>query len=136
MEKKKVESIHIYSYSKVWSLEHSIYSLGNINLPVPIHPYDLLYFVGTLVFIVLLCKVIPVLSLFPVIIRYILTPYGLTTFLRKKKLDGKNPLKYFIAYAKYYLFEKGQYFERFRRFTDRVDLERLSWICSVKYHRR
>lgn len=135
-ENKKNEKIQIYSYAKVWTLEHSIYSLGNVILPVPIHPYNLLYFALSLAVVMMLCNVLPMLNLFPLIFRYIGFPYAITVFLRKKKLDGKSPIKYFIAYLKYQLMERGRYFERFKGFPDRAVTCKLEWICSMRYHRR
>lgn len=136
MENEKGQKLQIYSYAKIWSLEHSIYSLGNINLPVPVHPYNLLYFAGALAFVMLLCKIFPLLCLLPVILRYLALPYGITIFLRKKKLDGKSPVKYLLAYIKYEFFERGRYFERFNGFSDRTEVYPMEWICSTKYHKR
>lgn len=135
-EKGKSERIQIYSYSKVWNIEHRIYSIGNINLPVPVQPYNALYFVLSCGFVVALCRLLPIISLLPGVIRYFVFPYAITVFLRKKKLDGKNPIKYFIAYIKYQLFERGRYFEHFKSFSDRATTYQLKWICSVKYHKR
>lgn len=135
MENEKVEKIQIYSCQKVWKIEHSIYSVGNINLPVPVQPSNLLYFCGTFAIMALLCKLFPVLYSLPFVLRVFAIPYGITVFLRKKKLDGKNPIKYLIAWIKYELFENGKYFERFEGFSDRSEQKQINWLCSMKYHR-
>lgn len=136
MEEKESEKIQIYSYAKVWSLEHSIYSIGNVNLPIPVHPYDVLYFVIALVLVTMLGRFLQAFNLLPGIIRYFIFPYLISVFLRKKKLDGKSPIKYFIAYIKYQLCEQGRYFEHFKSFPDRATTYQLKWICSAKYHKR
>lgn len=115
-------------------MEHSIYTLGNITLPVPIHPYNLLYFVAALMIVMGLTKVLPEITVLPVVIRYLGIPYGITVFLRKKKLDGKNPIKYFKAYI-IYLIETGMYFEHFKGHSDKVNTYKIDGFCSIQYHR-
>ncbi len=132
---EKTEKIQIYSYAKVWNLEHSIYSIGNVNLPVPIHPNNALYFIGSFLFIIILGKIFPLINLFPVIVRCLIIPYAITYVLRKKKLDGKSPIKYFIGLLIYELFIDGRYFERFKGYSERPQIEKMNWICSVRYHK-
>lgn len=129
------EKLRIYSYAKVWNMEHSIYTLGNVNLPVPIHPNNAIYFIGSFFFLMLIGKILPVINLLPVIVRYVIIPYALTFFLRKKKLDGKNPIRYFVGYIRYQLYENGKYFERFKVYSDYANIEKMNWICSVRYHK-
>ena len=79
----------LYSYEKVWKVEKKIYSLGNIHLPVPIKPMELLYYAAVLGIVLLLDSMIPVLQPVPWIIKYLIVPFFIVKFLLKKKFDGK-----------------------------------------------
>lgn len=124
-EKKKLQ---LKAYSKVWKIENRIYAIQNIILPVPIAPREILYFfvIATIFFI--LSKIIPFLSAVPVMLRYLLLPIVFTKFLLKKKLDGKMPHKYFVAWIKYIL--DNRYIERFKKYSTDKEKIKLEWYCS------
>lgn len=125
--------ITLYSYEKVWKVEKKIYSFGNIVLPAPINPYDLLYFFVFAVGVAVLGKLIPVITAVPIIIRFCVIPYFAARFVQKKKLDGKNPIKYFFGYLKYTFLDKGTYIEHFNKNLDKKEKEiKIDWICSKK----
>lgn len=123
--------IKLYSYKKFWRVEKKIYSFQNIVLPVPVNPYDVLYFMIVFFISFLIGKIIPAYLTVPVVIRCIAIPYAVTNYIRKKKLDGKNPIKYFRDYIKYIFTEKGNYFEGFKKNVNRKEVIHLSWKCSV-----
>ena len=129
--------IRLYSYSKVWRVKKKIYAIQNIILPAPIEPYDLLYFAAAAAVIMILGNLIPILRGIPTIIRFVVIPYGVTQFLTKKKLDGKNPIKYFIGYIYYVFAIRNTYIEKFKMYPDRKE-ERLKikWFCSKGYSKR
>lgn len=133
--KEEVQRIQINSYASVWKVEHSIYSIGNMVLPVPIKPYDLLYMGSTVLVIAFLEKMLPFLASIPLVIKYLGIPYIGTTFMRKMKFDGKNPIRFFISYVRYALFEKEFYFERFRSYANTSKKYKMCGNCSVRYHR-
>lgn len=125
-----MEKVTLYSYSKVWKLEKKIYAIQNLTLPVPVNPYAALYFVFAAGLIMLLGGLIPVIESIPVVIRYIAIPGGIATFILRKKLDGKNPIKYFIGYIKFIFLEKGKYIERFTTYQEKKHKVVLAWDCS------
>lgn len=121
----------IYSYTKVWKIEKKIYAFSNFKLPVPINPNDLLYFGVTATSIFILGKVIPIATAIPPVLRFIFVPYGAMSFFRKKKLDGKNPILYFVGYIRYIFLERGTYIERFHVQTaKKEEVVILNWNCS------
>jgi hypothetical protein len=126
MENKK---INIRSYNKVWEIENRIYAIQNIVLPVPLKPREVLYFFVIAAVIFILSVVIPGFSHIPSVLRYLVTPFALTQFFLKKKLDGKMPQKYFISWLGY-LFTKNQYIERFQAYPQHQGKIRLNWMCS------
>ncbi|SFS08054.1 TcpE family conjugal transfer membrane protein [Anaeromicropila populeti] len=130
-----MESIRLYSYAKVWKVEHKIYSFNNINLPVPIKPFDVLYFGVSMLFVMLVGKFLPFFEHIPTLIRLGAMPYGIMVFMQKKKLDGKNPIKYFFGYIMYFIFEKGKYIERFQIMSDKEVKFKLVWWSSRVCHK-
>ena len=97
MDNSEQKKVTIYSYSKVWKVEKRIYAIQNLVLPVPIDPWQLLYFGITWAAINLTFGALPGFSSIPVVIRSILIPYLISKFLLTKKLDGKNPIRYMIG---------------------------------------
>lgn len=129
-------SIRLYSYNKVWKSEKKVYALGNIILPVPVAIYDALYFVITLLVMLAIGNIIPITEHIPFVFR-IAIPIGITKFLRKKKLDGKNPIKYLWSYLIYILIDKYSYIERFNLHPVRKKEEyKINWNCSYAYEKR
>lgn len=129
--------VKLYSYKKVWKISYKIYSIANINLPVPVDPYDLLYFFGAAGFILILGNIFPVLKNIPPVLSYVALPYGVMKFLTKKKLDGKNPIKYFVGYLYHIFVERNTYIERFKTYPyKREERLKLRWFCSMGYSKR
>ncbi len=130
MEENKIK---IFSYAKVWKVEKKIYAISRFSLPRPISPYDLLAFAGVVLCMMLFSKLIPLLAVMPVIIRYIGIPYAIVAYLTKKKLDGKNPLKYFSGCILYFFTVRGTYLQLFHRNRNMQKKEKitLNWNCSM-----
>lgn len=129
MESKKKE-ISIYSYIKVWRVEKKMYAIQNLILPVPIDPWQLLYFGGTWIVCNLLFSIIPGFSQIPVIIRSIIVPFAISKFLMTKKFDGKNPLRFMGGMIIYLLMERGRTVERFKIHDTKQPVLKLEWNCS------
>ncbi len=123
-------TVKIYSYKKVWKVEKKIYSFSNIQLPTPINPYDILVFIGVALFMLLLGRVMPFTAKIPTVLRFLVIPYGLSTYLMKMKLDGKNPFKFFYGYLVYLFTVKGTFLQMFRSYPDKKGRVTLRWQCS------
>jgi len=128
MEKNKVT---IFSYTKVWNVEKKMYSFSNITLPRPINPFDLVAFIGVALGMLLLGKIIPVITQLPDVIRFVAIPYGIVNYLMKKKLDGKNPLRYFFDCIMYFFTVRGSYLQQFKKYADKKEKMSLKWNCSM-----
>ena len=96
---KPSEKITLYSYHKIWKIEKKIYAIQNIVLPIPIDPWELLYFGATWVVCNVIFGLLPGVSNIPVMIRSIMLPFAISKFLMTKKLDGNNPLRYMLAFS-------------------------------------
>ncbi len=129
MTEENDRKIILYSYRKVWFVEKKIYAIQNIVLPVPVNPYELLEFIIAAGVMLFLCRLIPALENVPSMIRYVIIPYIIVKYLMKLKLDGKNPVKYFISLVPY-LITKGFYVEHFQSYPDKQEKIKLSWFCS------
>ncbi|MCL1995514.1 MAG: conjugal transfer protein [Defluviitaleaceae bacterium] len=125
-EKKDNDFILIHSYARVWRIEQKIYAIFNFVLPVPIYPRELLYFIGLLLLMFMFGGIFAPIQAIPAILRFFAIPFLLTKLLTKKKLDGKNPLKFFIGYVKF-LFAKNQYYERMHKFSKTNKQNRKSY---------
>ncbi len=128
MEERRVK---IFSYTKVWRVEKKIYTISNISLPRPINPFDLLAFSGVVLFMLFLGRVLPFIASIPTVIRYIAIPYMVASYLTKKKLDGKNPIKYFTGCMVYFLLLKGTYIQQFKKYPEKNEKIILNWSSSV-----
>lgn len=125
------KDIKLYSYMKVWKVEKKIYRFENIKLNVPLVPRKALYFVIGLIVIWVLGIIIPPIKSLPIVIRLAAAPYGIMYFLTKKKLDGKNPIKYALDGMQYLLTVRGMRYDGFRReFSTKDEKIRLDWNTS------
>ena len=131
MDNSEQKKVTIYSYSKVWKVEKRIYAIQNLVLPVPIDPWQLLYFGITWAAINLTFGALPGFSSIPVVIRSILIPYLISKFLLTKKLDGKNPIRYMIGIVMFLFCEQDKALEHFKlQPVKKRQAIKLSWNCS------
>lgn len=126
MEEK---NITIYSYTKVWKIEKKIYNIGNLVLPVPVDLWNAIYYLFAFLVVCMLQKAFPVITVIPAILRLGMIPYGIMYIVRKKKLDGKNPVQYFIGLAGY-IWGSNSYIERFDQHPAGKEKLILDWSCS------
>ena len=127
---KPSEKITLYSYHKIWKIEKKIYAIQNIVLPIPIDPWELLYFGATWVVCNVIFGLLPGVSNIPVMIRSIMLPFAISKFLMTKKLDGKNPLRYMLGVITFLFVEQGKSVEFFQTTPDKVATIKLTWNCS------
>lgn len=121
------QHVTIRSYPKVWDIENRVYSIMNLRLPRPVEPRAILYYGAALAVVLLLCRLLPFLRGIPWILLYLVLPGGAAYLLMKKKLDGKNPIR-FIAALLLYLTRKHQFVYCFAYYTRRRR-ERVRWYC-------
>lgn len=127
---KPSEKITLYSYHKIWKIEKKIYAIQNIVLPIPIDPWELLYFGATWVVCNVIFGLLPGVSNIPVMIRSIMLPFAISKFLMTKKLDGKNPLRYMLGVITFLFVEQGKSVEFFQTTPDKEATVKLTWNCS------
>ena len=127
---KPSEKITLYSYHKIWKIENKIYAIQNIVLPIPIDPWELLYFGATWVVCNVIFGLLPGVSNIPVMIRSIMLPFAISKFLMTKKLDGKNPLRYMLGVITFLFVEQGKSVEFFQTTPDKEATIKLTWNCS------
>ena len=127
---KPSEKITLYSYHKIWKIEKKIYAIQNIVLPIPIDPWELLYFGATWVVCNVIFGLLPGVSNIPVMIRSIMLPFAISKFLMTKKLDGKNPLRYMVGVITFLFVEQGKSVEFFQTTPDKEATIKLTWNCS------
>lgn len=123
--------MQIYSYKKVWQVKTKLYSLGNIRLPFAVDPYELAEFVAIAGIVFVLGYLFPVITYIPTILRFIAFPYFVTSYLMKKKLDGKNPIKYFMGLGIYLVTVNGTYREHLKGHPKQQKKVVLDWNCSM-----
>ena len=127
---KPSEKITLYSYHKIWKIEKKIYAIQNMVLPIPIDPWELLYFGATWVVCNVIFGLLPGVSNIPVMIRSIMLPFAISKFLMTKKLDGKNPLRYMLGVITFLFVEQGKSVEFFQTTPDKEATIKLTWNCS------
>lgn len=126
----EVTKVTLYSYSKVWNVEKKVYALFDVILPAPINPYTIIVFIFVLIGFMGLERLIPAFTKIPVILRYMVLPYLSAQYLMKKKLDGKNPLKYLMGIILYLITERGFYIEKFAKYPSVKEIIKMDWKCS------
>ena len=91
MSKKRVTK----SYKSIWNVNRTLYSLGDINLPVPLTFGQIGWFVLGFTVMLLLGDA---LSFIPIIgnffFRLLVIPIALSAFMSKKTFDGKKPYEF------------------------------------------
>lgn len=123
--------IILYSYNKVWKFEKKVYAIYNVVLPVPIEINEFLYLILSVFINFLLGAIFPVINYIPALIRFLVLPWVIIKFLRKQKLDGKNPFKFLLAYLIYIFYTKNITIERFTVHPyKRKEEIKLNWNCS------
>lgn len=127
---QEINKVTLYSYSKVWKVEKKVYSLFDIILPAPINPYTIVVFIFVLLGFMGLERLLPILTKIPVILRYLVLPYLSAQYLMKKKLDGKNPLKYLLGIIIYLITERSFYIEKFTKYPAVEESIKLNWKSS------
>ena len=100
------------------------------DLPIPIDPWELLYFGATWVVCNVIFGLLPGVSNIPVMIRSIMLPFAISKFLMTKKLDGKNPLRYMLGVITFLFVEQGKSVEFFQTTPDKEATIKLTWNCS------
>lgn len=116
----------IPTYNRVWKLDRYIYSIGNQPLLRPINLKALSYFIFVWMGVAVLTATPPFRQIGELlsssigfihsmrnIIRFILLPVGITVFITKIKIDGREPHIFLFRYCSYYL-HKNEHIERFK----------------------
>lgn len=106
-----MDDIVLKSYNKVLTVEQNWYSIGSIKLPVAINPAVGFSFLVILGCILLINKIITIPL--PEVVKFFIIPYLITKNIKESKKDGKNLLKYYIAFIPFKIKEKVEY-ERFK----------------------
>jgi hypothetical protein len=130
MGNNEIPKINLYSYSKAWNVEKKIYSIFNMVLPAPVNPFMVLLFFVLICFMMILERIVPVLVFIPGVLRYLAFPFLGAIYLMKKKLDGKNPLKYLFGVIQHVFIERGSYIERFSSHRHGSYTLKLDWSCG------
>lgn len=126
----EVPKVTLYSYSKVWNVEKKVYALFDVILPAPVNPYTIVVFIFVLLGFMGLERLIPGFSKIPTVLRYLALPYFIAQYLMKKKLDGKNPLKYLLGVILYFITERNFYIENFTKYPSGEETFKIDWKCS------
>ncbi|MCL2034675.1 MAG: conjugal transfer protein [Oscillospiraceae bacterium] len=122
--------MRLFSYEKAWKIEHKIYAIQNLRLPVPVSLHALAYFSITCAAVFSLSKFLPVLTNIPPILLYGALPYLVTGFLRKKKFDGKPPHIFAKDYIMF-IVQKHTNVEFFRAANHHGNgRAKFSWYCT------
>jgi len=122
--------ILIRPYDKAWKIENRVYAIGNIVLPFPIEPKEILYFFVSAFAVYGLSQIFPPLKNIPVILRYAVMPFGFMKLLVKLKLDGMDSVTFFRTLI-VHLFTYRLYTENFREYSSKEYVEvKPDWWCG------
>ena len=124
----------IKSYSSIWNVEKIIYSLMNINLPVPLTFTQMAWFMGVL-FLSMIFRNVPPLSLTDnVLLKYFAIPAGITWFMSQKTFDGKRPYNFIRSAIGYLIRGKVTYAGKEIRLKKKYSLEEsITAVRSERY---
>lgn len=99
----------IKSYSKIWSAEGTLYSVGDTNLPFPVTYSQILYFVIGFVFMFIFSDIPPFSMIDNWLIKFIAIPAIIAFLLNKVDFDGKRPQEFIISNVSYLFRPKMTY---------------------------
>lgn len=99
----------IKSYTSIWNVEKIIYSLMNINLPIPLTFTQIAWFMGVLFADIIFRNIPPLAWTDNVLLKYIAIPAGLTWLMSQKTFDGKKPYSFLRSVIAYYIHPKVTY---------------------------
>lgn len=98
MEKKKIKS-----YTSLWRVDRVIYALGDVSLPVPMTSWQIAWFVGSFMAVLIFGSVFPLSLISNTLVKNIAIPILVTWFMCAKSFDGKKPYSYLRSIVRYTL---------------------------------
>lgn len=141
MAQKENQKLIIHSYQKLWKWNMRIYALSkDLPLPAAIQVRFALYLIIGGILAILVFR-IPFLSKVPFAIKTAFA-IGVAKFLDTVKLDGKNPILFFIGCLRFWIFEQGTSIENFQRYDNKIKDVKFCWYAGNKtekepcYHAR
>lgn len=106
-----MRKVILRTYHKLWKMPFKIYSIDNLKLIIPINPWNAAVFSLTVLFMILVSKILFFIKI-PFVFKYLIIPWGITKIVDTVKLDGKKPYKYFWDMLRFYFLPKE--YERFK----------------------
>lgn len=119
----------VKSYNNVWRLSRTFYSLGGVDLPMPVSMNFIMYFILAEVPMYLLG------GLLPGIVRYLVIPGIAAWVFDQRMIDGKNPYQFFRSIVVHYFIVifKGHKVNRFRYY--KIEYPAIKTIISYRTHK-
>lgn len=118
----------VKSYNNVWHLSRTFYSLGGIDLPMPVSMNFMMYFILAEV------PMYFIGGLLPGMIRYLIIPGVIAWIFDQRMIDGKNPYQFFRSIAVHYfiVFFKGYKVSRFKHY--KVEYPSVKMVIPYRKH--
>lgn len=119
----------IKSYNNVWHISRTFYSLGGIELPMPVSMNFMIYCILAEVPMYLIGGILPAM------IRYIIIPAVIAWVFEQRIIDGKNPYQFFRSIVSYYfiVLVKGHKINRFQYY--KVEKPEIKMSIPYRKHR-
>lgn len=99
----------IKSYSKIWNVEGTLFAIGDTNLPVPLTYSQILWFVISFVFMLIVGDVFPLSLIDSWLLKNFAIPIGIAVLMNKIEFEGKKPIAFIVSYVLYLLRPKRTY---------------------------
>jgi hypothetical protein len=109
-----MNSIIIYSYRKYWHFKKKMYSFLGFRFGFGLDLTNVLYLIVGLGMVALI-NLVPIIRGIPILIKWGVIPFLIMKFLSSVRLDGKNPIKYFIGCIYYLINTHEKTYEHFRK---------------------
>ncbi|MBL4932266.1 conjugal transfer protein [Clostridium paridis] len=91
----------IKAYTNIWRIEGILYSIYDVELPLPVTYTQIGYGLSSLLFTIMFGDIFPLSLITNYFIKYFVIPVAFTWFMSKKTFDGKKPYKFLISWVKY-----------------------------------
>lgn len=120
------------SYSSVWNVEKVVYGISDISLPFPVTYSQMLWFVVSLLIVVMFKDIPPLSFINGALIKYVVIPVGITWFMSQKTFDGKKPFHFIRTIICYALRPKLTYGGKAVKFSEEKLNEEITIVRSEK----
>lgn len=99
----------VKSYTSIWTIEKVLYSINDLQLPVPVTFTQMSWFVLALLTVIVFGNVPPLSLVHGALLKYVALPVGFAWLMSQKTFDGKKPFSFLKSVFLFAIRSKATY---------------------------